>query len=177
MKTRPITLFLAGDVMTGRGIDQVLPDPCEPTLYEPYVRDARDYVALARRETGDFPIPVSPTYVWGESLEILDQVEPDARIANLETSLTRSGDYWRSKGIHYRMSPQNAEVLAEPDFDVCTLANNHVLDWGYEGLAETLETLDRHSILHTGAGRNLRRAKAPATVALEDGRRLRVFGL
>src|SRR5262245_36987110 len=39
-----IALFLCGDVMTGRGIDQLLPRPCEPTLYEPYVTSANEYV-------------------------------------------------------------------------------------------------------------------------------------
>ena len=43
------TLFLAGDVMTGRGLDQVLPHASDPALQEPWVRDARDYVALANR--------------------------------------------------------------------------------------------------------------------------------
>ena len=42
-----LTLFLAGDVMTGRGIDQVLPSPGDPSLRERLVRDARGYVALA----------------------------------------------------------------------------------------------------------------------------------
>ena len=32
-----VTLFLSGDVMTGRGIDQVLPHPCLPRLHESYV--------------------------------------------------------------------------------------------------------------------------------------------
>jgi hypothetical protein len=41
------TLFLCGDVMTGRGVDQILAHPCPPGIQEPYVRDARDYVALA----------------------------------------------------------------------------------------------------------------------------------
>ena len=36
-----IRLFLCGDVMTGRGIDQVLPHPNDPTLHEPYIGDAR----------------------------------------------------------------------------------------------------------------------------------------
>ena len=40
-------MFLCGDVMTGRGIDQVLPYPVRPVLYEPYVQDAREYVQLA----------------------------------------------------------------------------------------------------------------------------------
>ena len=46
-----IGMFLCGDVMTGRGIDQVLPHPVSPTLYEPYAHDARDYVQLAEAAT------------------------------------------------------------------------------------------------------------------------------
>ncbi|MGE0082545.1 MAG: poly-gamma-glutamate biosynthesis protein, partial [Thiohalomonadaceae bacterium] len=46
---RELTLFLCGDVMTGRGIDQVLPHPVEPTLYESWISDARDYVTLAEQ--------------------------------------------------------------------------------------------------------------------------------
>ncbi len=42
-----IRLFLCGDVMTGRGIDQVLPYPCDPVLHERYVDSALDYVRLA----------------------------------------------------------------------------------------------------------------------------------
>ena len=41
---RRIKLFLCGDVMTGRGIDQVLPHPRQPQLYEPYVKSAKGYV-------------------------------------------------------------------------------------------------------------------------------------
>ena len=43
----PLSLFLLGDVMPARGIDQILPHPCDPRLYEDYVHDARDYVVLA----------------------------------------------------------------------------------------------------------------------------------
>jgi poly-gamma-glutamate capsule biosynthesis protein CapA/YwtB (metallophosphatase superfamily) len=39
----PVRVFLCSDVMTGRGIDQVLPHPGNPALHEVYVRDARDY--------------------------------------------------------------------------------------------------------------------------------------
>src|SRR5262249_53390258 len=47
-----VTLFLCGDVMTGRGVDQVLPHPGSPVLHEPYIRDAREYVKLAERANG-----------------------------------------------------------------------------------------------------------------------------
>jgi len=42
-----IKLFLCGDVMTGPGIDQILPHPAPPNLYEPFVRSALTYVQLA----------------------------------------------------------------------------------------------------------------------------------
>ena len=47
-----LTLFLCGDVMTGRGVDQVLPHPGDPELRERYAGDARAYVRLAERAHG-----------------------------------------------------------------------------------------------------------------------------
>ncbi|MEE8263624.1 MAG: hypothetical protein V3R83_14345, partial [Gammaproteobacteria bacterium] len=47
-----ITLFVCGDVMTGRGIDQVLPRPSDPRLYESYVNNATRYVELAQTVNG-----------------------------------------------------------------------------------------------------------------------------
>ena len=44
MADAPLTLFLCGDVMTGRGVDQILPHPSDPALQEPFVADAREYV-------------------------------------------------------------------------------------------------------------------------------------
>ena len=52
-----VRLFLCGDVMTGRGIDQVLPHPCDPALHESYVRSAGDYVRLAEDLNGAIPRP------------------------------------------------------------------------------------------------------------------------
>ena len=95
-------LFLCGDVMTGRGIDQVLPHPSPPRIYEPVVRDARMYVALAEDVNGPVPRAVEPSYIWGDALDELKHVAPAARIVNLETSVTCSEEAW-PKGINYRM--------------------------------------------------------------------------
>ena len=57
------TLFVAGDVMTGRGIDQVLPHPGDPRIYEPYSTSALDYVKLAERTSGPIPRGVDDTYI------------------------------------------------------------------------------------------------------------------
>ncbi|MGW8370584.1 MAG: CapA family protein, partial [Gammaproteobacteria bacterium] len=177
--TTAIRLFLAGDVMTGRGIDQVLPHPSDPVLHEPYVRDARDYVALTEIARGAIAKPVDFAYIWGDVLEILARYAADVRIANLETAVTRSDRYWAGKGIHYRMHPDNVPCLTAAKLDCCVLANNHVLDWGYEGLEETLSTLAAAGIATAGAGQNASDAAVPS--ALEVGGKGRVlvfaFGL
>jgi poly-gamma-glutamate capsule biosynthesis protein CapA/YwtB (metallophosphatase superfamily) len=175
--TRPppsVRLFLCGDVMTGRGIDQVLAHPCDPTLHEDYVASARDYVSLAEQANGPIPRRAEPSYVWGAVLDELNRMRPDARIINLETAITRSDDYAR-KSINYRMSPDNADCLSAAGIDCCVLANNHVLDWGRSGLLQTLATLERLKIKTSGAGRNLLEATVPATLDMADKARLLVF--
>ncbi|SDY20258.1 CapA family protein [Nitrosomonas sp. Nm58] len=174
MKT-PITLFLCGDVMTGRGIDQLLPYPNNPRLYEPYVRNAQRYVELGEEINGAIPKPVSFDYIWGDVLTVLEKTAPDARIINLETSVTSSNDYWPDKGIHYRMHPKNVACLTAANIDCCVLANNHVLDWGYAGLTETLSTLRNAHIKTVGAGANLQEAQSPAILDVPAKGRILVF--
>ncbi len=167
-------LFLCGDVMTGRGIDQVLPHACDPALYEDYAKSAMDYVQLAEAANGAIPRSVDPTYIWGVALDELTRMQPNARIINLETSITRSDDY-APKGINYRMSPANANCLRAAGIDCCVLANNHVLDWGRRGLLDTIETLSRLRIKTAGAGHNLREARVPAVLDIAEERRLLIF--
>ncbi|MBX6364428.1 MAG: CapA family protein [Gemmatimonadetes bacterium] len=169
------TLFLSGDVMTGRGIDQVLPHPCPPDLYEGLVTSAEEYVALAEAASGPISRPVEPGYVWGDALAVLERVRPAARIINLETSITTS-EAAVPKGINYRMHPANVAVLTVAGTDCCVLANNHVLDWSARGLIETLEVLGRVGIRVAGAGRDAAAARAPAVLPLERGGSALVFG-
>ena len=171
------TVFLAGDVMTGRGIDQILPCPSQPAIHESYVRDARGYVDLAEEASGAIPRAVDPGYIWGDALDELARVGPDACIVNLETSVTRSEDWWQGKGINYRMHPANVACLAALRIDVCALANNHVLDYDYPGLAETRQTLAAAGLKTSGAGRDLADAQRPAMVDLPGGGRLLVVSL
>jgi poly-gamma-glutamate synthesis protein (capsule biosynthesis protein) len=170
---QPITLFLCGDVMTGRGIDQILPHPSDPTLHEGYVRTALGYVALAESASGTIPRGVAPEYIWGDALAELDRANPDARIVNLETSVTTSND-WIDKGINYRMHPANVACLTVAKIDCCVLANNHVLDWGRAGLIETLDTLHAAGLRTAGAGRNRAEAQAVTALPLARGGRLLV---
>ncbi len=168
-----LKLFLCGDVMTGRGIDQILPHPNNPVLYESCVTDAREYVHLAERAHGPIPRGVGFDYIWGDALAELSQ--GDLRIINLETSITSSAAYWPGKGIHYRMHPRNIGCLTAAKIDACCLANNHVLDWSRAGLAETLASLNKAGIAVVGAGRNAMEAAAPAVLGTPGGRRVLVF--
>ncbi|KGM52642.1 poly-gamma-glutamate biosynthesis protein [Lysobacter daejeonensis GH1-9] len=169
-----LSLFLCGDVMLGRGIDQILPHPSAPTLHEAHVRNARRYVTLAEWKNGEIPRPVAYPYVWGEALAELERRRPDARIVNLETAITRSDRNW-PKGINYRMHPGNLPCLTAAGVDCCVLSNNHVLDWERDGLRETLATLQHGRIASAGAGADLAAAQAPAILPLGDNARILVF--
>jgi poly-gamma-glutamate capsule biosynthesis protein CapA/YwtB (metallophosphatase superfamily) len=169
-----ITLFLCGDVMLGRGVDQILPNPGDPALRERYLRDARDYIWLAEQENGPVPAPVDLTWPWGDALTVLDAVAPDARVVNLETSVTTCDGFAPGKAVHYRMNPANLPALSVARPDVCALANNHVLDFGHRGLLDTLDHLAQAGVRAAGAGRNRAEAWEPAVIPLNGGQRVLV---
>ena len=169
-----LTLFLCGDVMTGRGIDQVLPHPNPPHLMESCVTSALQYVELAEQANGPIRKPVDFPYIWGEALAELDRVRPDLRIVNLEAAVTTSEDC-QPKGINYRMHPKNVPCLTAARIDCCLLGNNHVLDWGRAGLRETLSSLENAGIRTVGAGLDIVQAEAPAMLEVPGKSRVLVF--
>jgi poly-gamma-glutamate capsule biosynthesis protein CapA/YwtB (metallophosphatase superfamily) len=169
-----VTLFLCGDVMLGRGVDQILPHRGDPTLREGYVRNARTYVKLAEAVNGPIPTPVEYRWPWGHALDVLETLAPDVRIVNLETSVTRSDDFVPGKGVHYRMTPENLPALTVAQPDVCVVANNHVMDFGYGGLAETLHVLTLADVRPVGVGHNAAEAGRPVIVPV-NGARVIVF--
>ncbi|GGM68196.1 putative polyglutamine synthesis accessory protein [Thermopolyspora flexuosa] len=170
-----LTLALGGDVMLGRGVDQILPHPGDPELCEPYVGDAREYVMLAEEASGAIPQPVGFDWPWGDALRVLREAAPDVWVVNLETGVTRSGDFAPDKSVHYRMNPENLPGLLAARPDVCVLANNHVLDFGERGLVETLDVLAGAGVRAAGAGRDEEEAWRPAIVEAGAGRRVLVF--
>jgi poly-gamma-glutamate synthesis protein (capsule biosynthesis protein) len=169
-----VTLFLCGDVMTGRGVDQIMAHPSDPVIYESYMRSADGYVKLAERVSGPIPDRVGGAYIWGDALMVLSRLAPDLRLINLETSVTTSAHHW-PKGINYRMHPDNVHCLSAAAIDGCVLANNHVLDWGHAGLVETLAVLEAAGIRSVGAGRDRRRAAAPAIFEIPAKGRVVLF--
>ena len=171
-----LTLALSGDVMTGRGIDQILAHPCNPRLHEQHLSSALDYVSLAEHANGPIPRPVDPSYIWGAALDELHDLQPDAFIVNLETSVTQS-EQAEPKGINYRMSPANIGCLTAAKIDCCVLANNHVLDWGPIGLEDTLAALSGNGLRFAGAGHSDRDAMNPATIDLGSKGRVLIYAM
>lgn len=161
--------------MTGRGVDQILPHPGDPRIHESFLDSALHYVELAERANGPIAKSVDLSYVWGDALAELARVAPDVRIVNLETAVTTSDDAWPGKGVHYRMHPANVGCLTAAGIDCCALANNHVLDWGYPGLEETLATLCDAGLRTAGAGADAMEAGAPAVIEVAGKGQVAVF--
>jgi len=91
---------------------------------------------------------------------------------NLESPLTKRAARTSSKGpaggsIYLKGNPDFTFLLTEAGFDVLSLANNHIMDYGDQGLADTTHYLDQEEIKHAGAGVDLAAATAPAEVDLD----------
>ena len=82
------------------------------------------------------------------------------------------GEFAERKPVCYRMHPDNLPALAAFRPDVCALANNHILDFGYQGLIDTVAALDRAEIQGVGAGADLPTARRRAVVSTHDEHRV-----
>jgi poly-gamma-glutamate capsule biosynthesis protein CapA/YwtB (metallophosphatase superfamily) len=125
-------------------------------------------------------IPSRPTFPSGNPVsaafeKVVDLISgADVAVANLDTAVTERG-YPREKLVNVRATPEVAPDLKRMGFDVVSLANNHVMDYGETGLFDTLEALESAGLRTVGAGRDLERATAP--VVLEAaGWRVGVLG-
>lgn len=90
----------------------------------------------------------------------------DLTLVNLECALTASVQRWPGlpKAYYFGAPPQAIDTLTEAGIDLVSLANNHVLDFGLQGLHETLHLLTAHGIRTAGAGADLDAALAPAII-------------
>lgn len=107
------------------------------------------------REGGDWQFPFS---------HIAEEVHTaDIAFANLEGPLSDKGV--ESGSIYsFRMDPQSADALYKAGFDMVSLANNHIGDWGREALEDTMRRLRRASIGYTGAAWNEKEIEEPGII-------------
>ncbi len=84
---------------------------------------------------------------------------------NVEGPLTDRGTPEEDKTFVFHSPPDKVgAALKAAGFNVVSLANNHTLDYGADGLIQTIEALDAAGILHAGAGADLRAARQPALI-------------
>lgn len=85
----------------------------------------------------------------------------DFTVANLETPITTRGTPDEDRSFVYRSSPEVLPAFKEAGFDLVSLANNHMMDYGVTGLLDTLDHLDEVGIHRVGAGRDVEEAFRP----------------
>jgi len=98
-----------------------------------------------------------PVRQWFEQADIL--------IGNSEYPLTDRGQPWPGKREPIRRAdPHIAQVLHEVGFTAVSLSNNHAMDYGVEGILQTIEVLDGSRVAHAGAGRTAKEAHTPTII-------------
>ena len=135
-----ITITFVGDIMLGRDTGQS--------------NSFKDILELMERNNfGNLE------RIYGNTLQTLRN--SDLLVGNLETAVT-TVETKTPKTFNYRLLPKYSPALKLARNQYLNLANNHILDYGDSGLAETVQTLDQIGIKYSGAGLNLRAALDPA---------------
>lgn len=108
-----------------------------------------------------------PDDPWGNTLNLFKSA--DFRLINLECAISDKGSPWTKtpKVFHFRTDAKNIDVLKEANIDAVSLANNHILDYDYEAMEDTLKILDANNIAYAGAGHNIKAAMAPAIINIQ----------
>jgi len=107
-------------------------------------------------------IETSPRSIYGDLLPVIQSA--DLSIVNLEAPLSDRGVPVDKSGSVFKGEETHAAGLAAVPFNVATLANNHVFDYGLDAFRDTLAVLDKHHIRHTGAGFSEQAAASPLVV-------------
>ncbi|MBO5939008.1 MAG: CapA family protein [Clostridia bacterium] len=108
---------------------------------------------------------------YAELAPIIEQ--GDARFFNLETTLHHEGECFASEtsgGTYLRTNPEVLEDIKKFGFNMTSFNNNHVADYGFDGMLRTLDAVEASGLVHAGVGRNLAEASAPRYLDTAKGR-------
>lgn len=138
---RPVSLLVGGDVTVGHH-------------YQTYFDEQ---VGKGRTREEMF------AYGFKEVKAVADAA--DLFLVNLECPFTEGGEKL-PKNFNFRARPEFVHTLLAGGVDVVSLANNHMMDYGPQGLVDTLMTLEQARIPYFGAGRTLAEARRPALITV-----------
>jgi len=99
--------------------------------------------------------------------------ESDLFMANVEHPVTTQ-EGSREKEFTFKMSPLHLGTMLDGGLDIAAAANNHIADYGRQGIVETINALERAGIRHVGIGLTLEQARTPAIVTVK-GKRIAVL--
>lgn len=110
------------------------------------------YSAIAKESVKDL------AWSFKNIKEIFDSA--DLAMINCENAITEANRKVLKK-FNFKMHPEQTEIFRRNKIGLVTIANNHVYDYGKEGLLDTIVNLDKYGIEHVGAGANLEQARVP----------------
>ena len=119
--------------------------------------------------TGDalFVADIPEEYFNGDFKEVKEYLDGcDVKMTNLETNIAEFGDFPNSfsGGTWLNTEPKDFDDLTKFGFNYYGTANNHCMDYGHHGMLSTIDELDKRGLAHSGTGRSLEQASAPAIV-------------
>ena len=127
---------------------------------------------LSFTAAGDFLVQRRMPETYAGFPEVRDFIERgDFRMYNLETVITDETCFGSAfyGGAYLRADPEVFSDTLRYGFNMVTTANNHTMDFAYNGLLKTLETIRAAGIPNAGTGKNLDEAAAPAFLETEKG--------
>jgi poly-gamma-glutamate synthesis protein (capsule biosynthesis protein) len=116
---------------------------------------------------------MGPDYPFDAVRDILTAA--DIAVCNLESPFGTGGRRLAEKGIWFQARPETATSLARAGFDIVSLANNHSMDHGVQGLLECFEHLQAVGVKYFGAGHDLAQARSPV-ILTAGGLRIAFLG-
>jgi poly-gamma-glutamate synthesis protein (capsule biosynthesis protein) len=125
-------------------------------------------------------IPVLADQLKGDPLHLLAPIAPllssaDLAMVNLETAITERGEPVAGKAFHFRSPAESFRALEAAGVDVVTMANNHALDYGPVGMADTFDAIVSSRVAVVGIGHNAHEAYRPYRSVI-NGQRVAIFG-
>jgi poly-gamma-glutamate synthesis protein (capsule biosynthesis protein) len=152
------------------------PAPSSSTSTVPWHTPTADPLPVSLAFVGDMMLDrtIRQRITSGHGEEVFASVwsvlqQADIAVGNLESAIGTSGER-AQKGYTFLAPPEAADYLEEAGFDLLTLSNNHVMDYGIPAFQETLALVDDHHLLHVGAGMDEAGAHAPARIDIRGTR-------
>jgi hypothetical protein len=171
-----LALLLAGACTTAPATSQAAPGPSRAASRP---ASPADRPGQAGRGTGDVTLAFAgdvhftgrtarllgdPAAAFGPIASVLKSA--DFTAVNLETAVTSRGAP-QPKTYHFRTTPPAFTALRDAGIDLVTMANNHVLDYGQVGLADTLAAVQGARFPYVGIGVNAAAAWAPYVTTIK----------